>query len=94
MRVALTFVLLYLTLDRLALALGSMRGERGLAVCVVVLTLAVLTEHWLAPRRLGDRRKIRMPRALRRETASQVRGFGVLSCRKQADPRGRTPELV
>ena len=54
MRVALAFVLLYLTLDRLAAALESMRGERGLAVCIVVLALAALTERWLAPRRLGE----------------------------------------
>jgi membrane protease YdiL (CAAX protease family) len=54
MRVALAFVLLYLTLDRLAAALESMRGERGLAVCIVVLALATLTERWLASTRFGE----------------------------------------
>ncbi len=54
MRVAFTFVLLYLALDRLAAALGSTRGEWGLVVCAAVLALAVLAERWLAPARLRD----------------------------------------
>jgi membrane protease YdiL (CAAX protease family) len=54
MRVAFAFVLLYLTFDRLAAALESMRGEKGLAVCIVVLALAALTERWLKSTRFGE----------------------------------------
>jgi membrane protease YdiL (CAAX protease family) len=53
MRVAITFVLLYLALDRLAAALGSTRGEWGLVVCAVVLVLAMLCERWLTGARVA-----------------------------------------
>lgn len=47
MRAALAFVLIYLSFDRLAAALGSTRGEAGLAVCAAVLALVTLAERWL-----------------------------------------------
>jgi membrane protease YdiL (CAAX protease family) len=48
MRVAVVFVVVYLAFDRLAAALGSTRGERGLVVSAAVLALAALAERWLS----------------------------------------------
>ncbi len=47
MRTGVAFVLMYFAFDRLAAALGSTRGEAGLVVCVLVVTLAALAERWL-----------------------------------------------
>ncbi len=54
MRVAIAFVVLYLTLDRLAAGLGSTRGEAGLVVSAVVLALAVVVEWRLTRRAPGE----------------------------------------
>ena len=45
MRTGVAFVLMYFAFDRLAAALGSTRGEAGLVVCVLVVTLAALAER-------------------------------------------------
>ncbi len=47
MRIALAFVLLYLGMDRLASALGSLRGEAGVVVGIAVIAAALLTERLL-----------------------------------------------
>jgi membrane protease YdiL (CAAX protease family) len=47
MRVAVAFVLLWIVFDRVAALLGSMRGEAGLAVCALVVGLALLAERVL-----------------------------------------------
>lgn len=47
MRAAIAFVLLYFAFDRLATALGSMRGEAGWLVCVVIVALALVSERLL-----------------------------------------------
>ena len=47
MRTAIAFVLLYFVFDRLAAALGSTRGEAGLAVGAAIVALTLLGERWL-----------------------------------------------
>ena len=47
MRAAMVFVLLYFIFDRLATALGSMRGEAGLIVGAVIVALALVSERLL-----------------------------------------------
>ena len=47
MRAAILFVLIYFAFDRLAVALGSARGEAGLVVAAAVLALVVMAERWL-----------------------------------------------
>ncbi len=52
MRVIVAFVLLWLVLDRTAVALGSTRGEAGLAIAALLTVLAVIVEWRLAGTRL------------------------------------------
>lgn len=54
MRAAIAFVLMYVTFDRLATELGSLRGEAGLVVCAAVLALALGADRWLTRARLGE----------------------------------------
>ena len=54
MRAAIAFVLMFFTFDRLAVSLGSTRGEAGLVVCAAVLALAIAAERWLTRARIGD----------------------------------------
>lgn len=44
------FVILWLVLDRTAAALGSYRGEAGLAVCIMTLAVAIMIEAALSRR--------------------------------------------
>jgi membrane protease YdiL (CAAX protease family) len=54
MRAAILFVLIYVAFDRLAAALGSMRGEAGVLVCAVVVALVLAADRWLTRARLAD----------------------------------------
>lgn len=47
MRVAVAFFLLWIVFDRVAALLGSTRGEAGLAVCALVVALALVAERLL-----------------------------------------------
>jgi membrane protease YdiL (CAAX protease family) len=52
MRVIVAFVLLWIVLDRTAVALGSTRGEAGLAIAALLTALALIVEWRLAGSRL------------------------------------------
>lgn len=54
MRAAISFVLIYVAFDRLAAALGSVRGEAGVLVCAVVVALVLAADRWLTRARLAD----------------------------------------
>ena len=50
LKIILGFALLWLLLDRMAAALGSLRGEWGVAVCIAVLIAAVVIEALVSGR--------------------------------------------
>jgi membrane protease YdiL (CAAX protease family) len=82
MRAAIAFVLIYLAFDRLAAALGSTRGEWGLAVCAGVLALILLVERWLTRAPFGEcLRALGLGSPARRAlVASVALSLGLLAC--------------
>lgn len=74
-RTTLCFVLIWLLFDRLASALGSLKGEAGLLVCAIVLSATVACEWVLGRRPL---REIAFGLGLRRPHAPALMWTAVL----------------
>jgi membrane protease YdiL (CAAX protease family) len=82
MRAAIAFVLIYAAFDRLAIALGSTRGEAGIIVCAAILALTLAAERLLSGASFADcARALGLgPAAPRAMLASAAVSVALLAC--------------